>query len=127
MGLNDGRTPLQAPRFRLEYPSSWTQSTDANGTVTIAPKGAAGSFGVAYGVVMGIEKQSGNGVADASGLASATTALVQGGTAVAERDWLVTVARPDGDMSYMVFVSPERDFATMKPVFDGIVASFRPQ
>ena len=163
LGLSDGRTPLQAPRFRVEYPSSWTQSTDANGTVTIAPKGGSGSFGVAYGAVLGIEKQSGGGVTDANGLANATTALVQqlggqglspastattlqvsgrpaqavvlagrspvaeGGTAIAERDWLVTVARPDGDMSYMVFVSPERDFATMKPVFDGIVASFRPQ
>jgi hypothetical protein len=31
--------------------------------------------------------------------------VMEGGSALAERDWLVTIARPDGDLNYMVFVS----------------------
>jgi Zn-dependent protease with chaperone function len=50
--------------------------------------------------------------------------VVEGGAALPERDWLVTVARPDGDLSYMVFVSPEADFAALKPVFSAMAQSF---
>jgi hypothetical protein len=52
---------------------------------------------------------------------------VDGGSQLAERDLLVTVARPDGYLSYMVFVSPEADFAVLKPVFSAMVQSFRVQ
>ena len=165
MGLRDRSVALQGGRFGHRYPSRWKQATDQSGTVTLAPPGGAGSFGLAYGVVAGIENQSGNGATDATSLSAATTALVQrfvsqnnglsqsgsvrsmqvagrpayavnlqGGSPVIdngrqqpERDWLVTVSRPDGDLCYLVFVAPERDFATLKPVFDGILASLRPQ
>lgn len=42
-----------------------------------------------------------------------------GGT---ERDWLVTVAGPDG-LYYYVFVCPNSDYPRFKPVFEGIVGS----
>lgn len=42
-----------------------------------------------------------------------------------ERDLLVTVARPDGAVSYMVFVAPEPDYPTLKPVFLSMAQSFR--
>ncbi len=53
--------------------------------------------------------------------------VVDGATPLMERDWLVAVARPDGDLSYIVFVAPERDFVAMKPAFDAMLASFEPQ
>jgi beta-barrel assembly-enhancing protease len=53
--------------------------------------------------------------------------LSEGGTALAERDWLVTVARPDGDVNYLVFIAPEPDFATLKPVFTAMLQSFQVQ
>ena len=53
------------------------------------------------------------------------SAIIDGGVALPERDWLVTVARPDGDINYMVFVAPEPDFETLRPVFTGILQSFR--
>jgi hypothetical protein len=53
--------------------------------------------------------------------------VVEGGSALAERDWLVTVARPDGDLSYMVIVSPEADFAILKPPYSAMAQSFRTQ
>ncbi|MCU1248068.1 MAG: hypothetical protein JWQ49_1097 [Edaphobacter sp.] len=53
--------------------------------------------------------------------------VVEGGSALAERDWLVTVARPDGDLTYMVFVSPEADFAILKPLYSAMAQSFHTQ
>ena len=165
MGLNDRLVAVQVSRYALQAPASWKRTDAADGTLTLAPAGGAGSFGVAYGVVAGIAKQDGNGVTDAASLAAATAALVQGfvgqgsglsqagaattmqvagrpaqavmlcgsspvvdsGAQLPERDWLVTVARPDGDVSYLVFVAPEREFGTLKSVFDAMLASFRPQ
>jgi hypothetical protein len=51
--------------------------------------------------------------------------VADGGSVLVERDWLVTVARPDGALSYMIFVAPEPDFAALKPVFSTMVQSFR--
>lgn len=48
-----------------------------------------------------------------------------GGSALAERDLLVTVARPDGAVSYIVFVAPEPDYPTLKPLFSSMIQSFR--
>jgi hypothetical protein len=53
--------------------------------------------------------------------------VMEGASALAERDWLVTIARPDGDLNYMVFVSPEADFAILKPVYSAMAQSFRAQ
>jgi F0F1-type ATP synthase membrane subunit c/vacuolar-type H+-ATPase subunit K len=53
--------------------------------------------------------------------------VMEGGSALAERDWLVTIALPDGDLNYMVFVSPEADFAILKPVYSAMAQSFRAQ
>jgi beta-barrel assembly-enhancing protease len=53
------------------------------------------------------------------------SAVSDQGTQLAERGWLVTVARPDGDMNYLAFVAPEPDFATLKPVFEAMLQSFR--
>jgi hypothetical protein len=47
------------------------------------------------------------------------------GSQLAERDWLVTVARPDGNVNYLVFIAPEPDFATLKPVFGAMLESFQ--
>jgi hypothetical protein len=52
--------------------------------------------------------------------------LVQNGSTLAEKDWLVTVAGQDGDLHYIVFVSPERDFAQLRPLFVSMMNSFRP-
>lgn len=51
--------------------------------------------------------------------------LVENGNTLPEHDWLITVRRADGDLNYMVFVSPERDFARLRPVFTSMMNSFR--
>ncbi|WP_254062191.1 M48 family metallopeptidase [Acidobacterium sp. S8] len=45
-----------------------------------------------------------------------------GGT---ERDWLVTIARGDGSLSYLVFVAPQKDFEALRPTFEQILRTFR--
>ncbi len=58
---------------------------------------------------------------------SGTSPVVQNGAALTERDWLVTVTLPDGNIDYLVFIAPEPDFGTLRPVFDAILKSFRVQ
>lgn len=42
-----------------------------------------------------------------------------------ERDWLVTVARDDGSLSYLVFVAPQTDFETLRPTFEQMLRTFK--
>lgn len=42
-----------------------------------------------------------------------------------ERDWLVTVQRPDGTISYLVFIAPAHDFNALRPTFEQMLRSFR--
>jgi hypothetical protein len=42
-----------------------------------------------------------------------------------ERDWLVTTQRQDGSVVYLVFISPEKDFETLKPAFEKMLRSFK--
>ncbi len=44
--------------------------------------------------------------------------IAQGGKAERERDWLVTVQRPDGMLSYVVFIAPDQDFSNLRPTFE---------
>jgi len=41
-----------------------------------------------------------------------------------ERDWLVTVKRPDGNISYLVFIAPERDFNQLSSTFNYMLRTF---
>jgi beta-barrel assembly-enhancing protease len=42
-----------------------------------------------------------------------------------EHDWLVTVARDDGSLSYLVFVAPQKDFETLRPTFEQMLRTFK--
>src|SRR5882757_90050 len=52
--------------------------------------------------------------------------LVENGATLPERDWLVTIASQDGDLHYIVFVAPERDFAQLRPLFVSMMNTFKP-
>jgi Zn-dependent protease with chaperone function len=41
-----------------------------------------------------------------------------------ERDWLITVQRPDGSISYLVFIAPEKNFNALRPTFKRILSTF---
>ena len=47
----------------------------------------------------------------------------QNGRTAQERDWLVTVKRRDGTLLYVVFIAPDKDFATLRPTFEQMLRS----
>jgi beta-barrel assembly-enhancing protease len=47
------------------------------------------------------------------------------GRALQERDWLVAIARRDGTVLYLVFISPDKDFASMRPAFEGMLRTLQ--
>lgn len=166
LGLHDRLVRAQYSSFAISAPSTWSASSSSGPqkVITLAPPGGSGDFGLAYGVMLGIAQQNGNGISDAASLAAASDRFAQqlaqsdgltatgsvsnltvagqpatsrdlrgtspvgsDGHAEPEHDWLVTVARPDGDMDYLVFVAPQSDFATLKPLFNAMLQSFRPE
>ena len=166
LGLREPLVKVQLTQFAIRAPASWRQtpSGPGEGTVTLSPPGGAGSFGVAYGLALGVARQGGNGIVDDASLQSASDALtrqltqangltqtspatmlqvggqpaterdlrgsspiVSAGAPEAEHDWLITVARPDGDLDYLIFVAPETDFPTLRPLFATMLQSFQPR
>lgn len=53
--------------------------------------------------------------------------LLQNGTTLPEHDWLIAMPSSDGDLHFIVFVAPERDFLSLRPTFVAMINSFRPQ
>jgi beta-barrel assembly-enhancing protease len=51
--------------------------------------------------------------------------IQQNGPPARERDWLVTLPRPQGGLIYLVFIAPERTFAQLRPTFQRILESTR--
>jgi hypothetical protein len=47
------------------------------------------------------------------------------GRAIQERDWLVTFQRSDKSLLYLVFISPDKDFASMRPGFEQMLKTIR--
>jgi predicted Zn-dependent protease len=139
--------------YTMTYPDNWAVSGDANSSVTIAPKGGASGDAVTYGVIIsGAQVPQGTSLADAtSQLAAqiqqqnslkplgngenftlngkpARSTVFQGSSPLQgeqERDWLVTQQRPDGNLMYVVFVSPEKDFKSLQPSFEKMLRSFK--
>ncbi|HEY6972436.1 MAG TPA: hypothetical protein VJA94_24720, partial [Candidatus Angelobacter sp.] len=56
---------------------------------------------------------------------SGSSPLEKNGEAVPERDWLVTVARPQGGVMYLVFVAPEQDFNQLRSTYEKMLNSLR--
>ncbi len=49
------------------------------------------------------------------------------GKAVEERDWLVTMKRGDGNLLYLVFIAPDKDFERLRPTFEQMLKSMKLQ
>src|SRR5438309_2104036 len=58
---------------------------------------------------------------------SGKSPLTQNGQPLPERDWLVTVPRPQGGLAYLVFVSPERDFNQLHATYQKMLDSLQLQ
>jgi hypothetical protein len=58
---------------------------------------------------------------------SGKSPLMMNGEPLPERDWLVTLPRPQGGLIYVVFVSPERDFNQLHPTYQKMLDSLQLQ
>jgi beta-barrel assembly-enhancing protease len=47
------------------------------------------------------------------------------GKALEERDWVVTMPRRDRTVVYLVFISPDKDFGTMRPTFEAMLRTLQ--
>ncbi len=56
---------------------------------------------------------------------SGRSPVQQGGQALAERDWLVTVTGPQGGLVYLLFIAPETEFSQLRPVYERMLISFQ--
>ena len=54
-----------------------------------------------------------------------TSPLVQNGRPVRERDWLVATQTGDGNIIYIIFIAPDRDYSVLRPTFENMLRSFK--
>ncbi len=47
------------------------------------------------------------------------------GKTLEERDWLVTTQRRDGSVLYLIFISPDKDFGSMRPAFEQMLRTLQ--
>jgi len=66
-----------------------------------------------------------NGLEARSVYLASTSPVQRSGQPLPERDWLVTVARPQGGLLYLIFVSPETDFNQLRPTFEKMLDSLQ--
>jgi len=65
------------------------------------------------------------GVQGRSAILTGQSPIQSNGQPLPERDWLVTLPRPDGSLMYLVFISPERDFSQLHPTFQKMLDSLQ--
>jgi beta-barrel assembly-enhancing protease len=51
--------------------------------------------------------------------------IQQNGQSLPERDWLITLARPEGGMLHVVFIAPEKEFSQLQPTFQKMLDSLQ--
>ena len=54
---------------------------------------------------------------------TANSPVQSNGQPLPEHDWLVTLPRADGDMLYLVFIAPERDFAQLRATYEKMLST----
>jgi Zn-dependent protease with chaperone function len=66
-----------------------------------------------------------NGGEALSAVLTGNSPIQQDGRPLPERDWLVTMARPEGGMLHVVFIAPERQFAQLQPTYQRMLDSLQ--
>jgi beta-barrel assembly-enhancing protease len=66
-----------------------------------------------------------NGLEGRSVYLIGTSSMHQNGESIRERDWLVTVPRPQGGLLYLVFIAPDRDFGQLRSTYQRMLGSLQ--
>jgi len=148
-------TQLQQGNFTISYPDNWKTAGDGGTVMIAPEQGAGQngiSYGVMIGASQGgssidqttqqliqsmqrdnpgmqvsgdLKSVDVNGTQGRSVFLQGNSPLQQNGKPLPERDWLVTLPRPDGNLMYIVFVSPERDFNQLHPTYQKMLDSLQ--
>jgi hypothetical protein len=153
--------PVALPNGSIDAPPTWRMTTQPGGSVAVAPRRAAGSYGISYGVLIGTASDKSNSAAaltvandrlgrqllkghnlKPNGIASnlqvagkpaiareltGTSPVLDGSSPLPEHAWLITLPRTDGTTAWLIFVAPEPDFATLQPLYDAMLLTFKSQ
>ena len=68
-----------------------------------------------------------NGLPGRSVVLTGASPIQQGGEALRERNWLVTVPRRQGGLLYLVFIAPDRDVPELRPTYERMLDSLQVQ
>jgi hypothetical protein len=139
--------------FVIDYPANWKASSDATSFRIAPTEGAAedmiaygvvistapssGALTQATQALVEILQKSNPGmhavdaprkirVGKVRGCAvnlAGNSPVQRNGQSLPEHDWLVTLARADGDMLYLVFIAPEGDFPQLRPTYEKMLHS----
>jgi Zn-dependent protease with chaperone function len=72
-----------------------------------------------------VRSMSVNGVAARSVDLAGSSPVEQDGQPLREHDWLVAVPAQGGELLYLIFISPEKDFAQLRPTFERMLNSLQ--
>jgi hypothetical protein len=68
-----------------------------------------------------------NGLSGRSVVLTGASPIQEGGEALRERNWLVTVPRRQGGLLYLVFIAPDRDVPELRPTYERMLDSLQVQ
>jgi beta-barrel assembly-enhancing protease len=68
-----------------------------------------------------------NGLEGRSVILTGASPIQQGGEALRERDWLVTVPRTQRGLLYLVFIAPDKDFPELRSTYGRMLDSLQVQ
>ena len=71
------------------------------------------------------QKMQVSGVDARSTMLQGNSPVQQNGQAVPERDWLVTLASPEGGLLHLVFIAPENQFSQLQPTYQKMLDSLQ--
>ena len=66
-----------------------------------------------------------NGGEALSTMLTGNSPIQQDGRPLPERDWLVTMSRPEGGLLHVVFIAPERQFGRLQPTYQRMLDSLQ--
>jgi beta-barrel assembly-enhancing protease len=66
-----------------------------------------------------------SGIEGRSTMLAGNSPIQQGGHALPERDWLITVPRPEGGLLHLVFIAPESQFFQLQPTYQKMLDSLQ--
>ena len=68
-----------------------------------------------------------NGLPGRSVVLTGSSPIQQGGEALRERDWVVTVPRRQGGLLYLVLIAPEKDFPELRSTYERMLDTLQVQ